>query len=51
MYFLAKEIRLKKKYKQPHSMQVTEYNIMAEKHNELNKGISILTGMYKNLKK
>lgn len=51
MKSLASDIRLKKKYKQPHSGQVIEYNKMAIELNELNIGTIELVSIYKKLNK
>lgn len=51
MYFLLKEIKSKKKYSQPHSKEVKEYNLMVLESNELNKGILELTKIFKSIKR
>ena len=50
LYFLAKSIRSKKKYKQPHSDLVKEYNEMVLQHNELNKNFTEFRNLYKKYK-
>lgn len=50
MYFLSKDIRSKKKYKQPHQDEAARYNEMVLEHNQLNKGIVTLTKLFKTLK-
>ena len=50
LYFLAKDIRLKKKYKQPHSDLVKDYNNMVLEHNKLNENFTEFRNIYKKYK-
>lgn len=46
MYWLLKEIRSAKKYRQPHADRVNEYNVMAAEHNQLTEGQKTLGKLY-----
>lgn len=51
MYFLMKDIRSKKKYKQPNSLEVSRFNNLSDKLNNLNQGIELLNKMFKSSQK